>query len=82
MIKPDPRTAADWRAVQSALLADAAGFTALAEQTTAQVALPRLLAEDYAIRLARAYREMASAAQDAADQAGLYAQDAPTAVAS
>lgn len=82
MTKTDPQTAADWRAIQSALLVDVAGFTALAAQTTAQVALPRLIAEDYAIRLARAYREMAQAAQDAADQAGLCAQDAPTAVAS
>jgi hypothetical protein len=75
MIKTDPRTAADWRAIQSALLVDAGGFTALAEQTSGQVALPRLIAEDYAIRLARAYREMAQAAQDAADQAGLYAAE-------
>lgn len=77
MTRPDPRTAADWRAIQSALLVDVAGYTGLAEQTRAQVALPRLIAVDYAIRLARAYREMAQAAQDAADQAGRYAQDAP-----
>lgn len=74
----DPRTAADWRLIQSTLLVDTAAYTALAEQTRAQVALPPLIAVDYAIRLARAYREMAQAAQDAADQAGQYADELVT----
>jgi hypothetical protein len=75
---PDPRTAADWRAIESALLVDAEAWSTLSALTAPQTTLlPRLLAEDYAIRLARAYRDMAQAARDAAYTAGLYAMDAP-----
>jgi hypothetical protein len=76
---PAPPSPADWRAIQSSLLADAGGFDALAAQVIAQPGLPRLIADDYALALSRAYGDMARAARAAAYQAGLCAQDEPTA---
>lgn len=73
-MKPEPQTAADWRAVESKLRNDAEGWTALA-LAVALNDLPRLLADDYAIRCNRGYRLLARAARDAADQAGMYASE-------
>lgn len=75
MSATDPKSALEWRAVQAALLADVRAFTAIADIAITEPTLPPLLATDYGLRLSAAYRDMARAAQDAADQAGLYADE-------
>lgn len=78
----DPKTAQDWRAIQSALLVDAEAWSTLAEQAGTQVGLPDLIGIDYGIRISRACREAQQAARDAAALAELYASElAPSDVA-
>jgi hypothetical protein len=77
----NPTTAQHWRTVQAGLLVDHEAWLSLADAVIVQPTLPRLLAEDYAAGVSRGYRQMAQAALDAADQAGLYAAELEDAVA-